>query len=180
MENKDDDESAAQKFAKLMEEAWTFTQSTIESILEDLEKSKEKSDEKIEVKVPEVGILPEKDEELFIGFGTQESNSGIGSARINFLRTLCKHSSEHRDLAISFRRGNNDFLRAMWRKDYLASESRLDARSTGTESGQFDCPPQEIDFDSTPTVMTTRSRGRPMKIDNVQPRTLEYKRYEKK
>ena len=65
-------------------------------------------------------------------------------------------------------------------KNYFVSESRLDDGCTGTESGNSDMPVQEINFNITPTVMTTRSRGRPIEVDNVQPRTLEYKTYSKK
>ena len=125
--------------------------------------------------------LPREDEELFEGFGTQLPGTRVGAAKLNFLKTLRRHSSDHKDLAVSFRSGNNNFLRAMWKKGYRASESRLDGGSIGTESDHSGgVAAQKIDFDVTPRVIVTRSRGTPMNIENVQPRTLEYKRYGKK
>ena len=70
-------------------------------------------------------------------------------------------------------------MRAIWKRNYLGSGSRFYQESVETESEHSDSAVQNIDFDITPNVMVTRSKGAPMRIDNVQPRTLEYKRYKK-
>ena len=82
-------------------------------------------------------------------------------------------------MAISFREGNN-IARAVWRRNYLASESRFAGTNTGTESDCSDVPGQQLNFDVTPPIRMTRSRGLPLRCDNVQPSTLEYKTQKRK
>ena len=104
-----------------MEEAWTYTQSTIDSILDDLETNKQESRKSNDINpVPRVKYLMKEDEEQFEGFGAQKSTLDIGSVKINFLKSLSRYSSEHKNFAISFRSSNNDYLRVMWKKIILS------------------------------------------------------------
>ena len=114
------------------------------------------------------------------GSALLNSKLQAGSAKLNFLKTLQKHSAEHKLLAANFREGNNKFLRTLWKGDYMGSESRFTRGYTGIESEHSDLPGQQLDFDVTPPVRITRSRGLPLKCDNVQARTLEYKRRKKR
>ena len=170
-------DTAYKMFVNLMEKAWTFTQSSIELFMEESSESKEIVEENEES--DKVQVLPKDDEEQFSGFGTLRSGLESGSARTNFLQTLKTHSKEHKDLAVSFRTGNNKLLRAMWKRDCMDSETRLNAGESDTGSENSETPQQQIDFSISPTVMTTRSKGLPMRLDNVQKKTLEYKTYKK-
>ena len=170
-------DTAYKMFVNLMEKAWTFTQSSIELFMEESSESKEIVEENEES--DKVQVLPKDDEEQFSGFGTLRSGLESGSARTNFLQTLKTHSKEHKDLAVSFRTGNNKLLRAMWKRDCMDSETRLNAVESDTGSENSETSQQQIDFSISPTVMTTRSKGLPMRLDNVQKKTLEYKTYKK-
>ena len=169
--------TAINRLQDLMRKAWTYTQSSIEAYLEEMEKTVEKEEN---METPKVETLPREDEEHFVGFGTQSPGLQTGAAKLNFLQTMKRHSAEYKELAVSFRRGNNNLLRAVWKRNYLASESRLDAGESETGSEVSSALGQNIDFDVTPTTRITRSKGLPLKLDYVQRKTLEYKPYNKK
>ena len=193
-DNSLENNTAFKRFVNLMEDAWTYTQSAIQSFIEEEEetqKEEETSEDSKSLKAvnekdenskqtPQINILPEEDEEHFVGFGKQSSGLKTGSAKLNFLRALQRHSNEHRDLAVSFRTGNNNMLRAMWKRTYLGSDSRLYEGESDTPSESSGVPQQQLDFDITPAVRITRSKGLPLKCDYVQRKTLEYKTYSKK
>ena len=68
----------------------------------------------------------------------------------------------------------------MWKRTYLGSDSRLYEGESETPCESSGVHQQQLAFDITPAVRTTRSKGLPLKCDYVQRRTLESKNYSKK
>ena len=64
-------------------------------------------------------------DESFIGFGEGTSEGQIGSARLNFLRSLKTHSQEYKNLAVEFKSGSDNRLKAVWNKKVGTSILRL-------------------------------------------------------
>ena len=156
------EETPEEIFADVMEDAWSRTIELIEAEIE-----------KVQNIPGEDGKSKENEQasstEYFEGFGSSEIGPTVGAARLNFLKALKRRSTEFKDLAVSFRKGNNEMLRAVWNKNLMNSESRL---CMDTDASQKSTPKSSL---LPKRTMVTRSTGTPLFCPNVQTKTLEYK-----
>ena len=120
-------------------------------------------------------------EDAYEGFGTVDPGRMVGSAKLNALASLKRHRSLYYDSEFEYQRGNNFFLRKIWKRDYLNSAQGAHDRSLSDEDTPSTLTPTRLSFgeDRTSTPVShhhrTRSKGEVKDLPNVQPRTLEYK-----
>jgi hypothetical protein len=117
--------------------------------------------------------LCQVDEQSFVGFGEDKSVSK-SSAKLEVLKILRGQLGKARENVIGFK-NNRQFLRQIWHRRYMASESRLDiGDSVDTEVSDIVTDlPQISNLSSTPRRVT-RASGSVDKLPNVQSGTLEY------
>ena len=73
-------------------------------------------------------------EDDYKGFDDGSPDLALGAARLKFLKTIKSNAIYYKDLAGSFKKGNNNFLRTVWEKDFLNSESRMNNDETCSDS----------------------------------------------
>lgn len=124
--------------------------------------------------VPEVHTIREGVN--FSGFGEDESVKKGASARLEALNILKRQVSRSRNTLKILYSDNNMFLRRLWQRQYMCSETRFsEGISTGSEaSGDVGgwSVVRRLDYGSG---IVTRSRGQVENFPNVQPKTIEYK-----
>ena len=156
----------AQSFMKHMEKAWSFSLSLI---------SDEMNREENTFKISEEPVAQERsDEHSFIGFGSGSLKADCGSAKLNFLRAMQRHSSHNEELSVEYRSVNNRFLRQIRNEDLMESEARFASSSMSDSEADKTTPIPPLHLDASSRIQT-RSRGRPHAHPNVQTKTLEYK-----
>ena len=110
----------------------------------------------------------------FTGFESGVSQEVTGVNILNGLKVLKTHAQKNRELAMDFGEKNNEFLRALWGGNYMASEDRFASGESRREKS-IKVIPKRLRFDVlTSTPRRTRSQGRVRNLPNVQPRILEY------
>ena len=123
-------------------------------------------------------FLKKCDEEDFEGFGEDDSAKKAVSARLQFLKVLRNHSKEASLRTSNFRVGNNQFLREIWKRDMMCSESRFRSINNTGDTTYVDTEEElpKLHFDNSTPRVTTRSSGSAIVVPHVQPKILEYKR----
>ena len=105
-------------------------------------------------------------EDVFQGFGINEPDKNVGSAKLNFLNTLLKHSNKNMNHARNFRRRNVENFRRNKDKSSIGETNPELATISDSASNSKQVTSQ----------MITRSRGKPTELSNVQSKILEYRK----
>ena len=160
-------------FGEIMEQAWSVSAQSIDEEISNIEQS---SRESITVfSTPAAQIKNTEDD--YEGFDDGSPDLALGAERLKFLKKMKSNAIYYKDLAGSFKKGNNNFLRTVWEKDFLNSESRMNNDETCSDSEVLTPRVKRLNFDihtSTPRI-GTRSRVKARDLPHVQPKTLEYK-----
>jgi hypothetical protein len=120
-----------------------------------------------------------RDEVSYEGVGENTGISRNASAARSVLNIMKEQAARSRNTAAGYQ-GNNNFLREIWDRRYMGSESRLD-RYNLLESESSDVATELPVFNTpAPEQRITRSKGRAENYPHVQPRVLEYKTCTKK
>ena len=145
-----------ENFANFMEEAWTVSSARIDNIIDTISASscRNKSDD-------------------FAGFGEDDGRISLDSDRIKTLmKEIRDQSLMYKGISSSYKRGNNQFLRDIWQKHLLCSETRLRHNPSFSDLESHNQSARRLSFNSP---IATRSRGPVLDLPNVQEKTLEYK-----
>ena len=163
------DDTQFKAFVELMDEAWSVSNQMLDLEISKTEEQISKSKSK---------TIESDKSESFEGFGQCLPSEQIGSARLNFLRAMKKHSSEYKDLTVEFISGRDARLKAVWDKKMRSSVLRLcpSISFSDSESSNVRSPLERIQTMTTRLhAMRTRSQGKPPQLPNVQVKTIEYK-----
>ena len=167
-----DDENQYKTFINMMEEAWSMSNHMIDLEISKIEEVLSESKSKSETS-------DSNKDESFIGFGEGTSEGQIGSARLNFLRSLKTHSQEYKNLAVEFKSASDNRLKAVWNKKVGTSILRLCPPISFSDTESSNMKKTPVRSTRTPTLrlhtMRTRSQGKALDLPNVQTKTIEYK-----
>ena len=159
------------QFANIMEEAWTVSGVMIDGILDTIETAN---------KIDDVSESEKGDS--FDGWDETDASKNINQNRIKTLvsskmEEIRKQSLYYKKMANSYKKGNNQFLRMIWQRDLLNSESRLrhDISFSDSELENVRVPIMNLD-----SPIMTRSRGAVQTLPHVQTKPLEYKQRKEK
>ena len=118
--------------------------------------------------------FPIIEEESFSGFGEEVPNRRT-SAKFEALKLVRKHLGNIRDSISSYKSGNNNFIREIWKDKYMCSASQFSSNSNIDEISSIMAEvPRRLTYSSTPARIT-RSQGQVIDLPNVQKNTLEFK-----
>ena len=120
----------------------------------------------------------------FLGFDLKNSPEAVGPS-CGQLTALQKHIEAYANSAFGRDIGVTYFARALWRRgDMKASESRLyDSRNLSDSEFEYNISIPKFAIESSYSTIecspesfmrTTRARGKPLELPNVQEGTLEY------
>ena len=147
-------------------------QGTIETsrFLEHMEKSWQECAQQIQAEIEahktiEWGSFQEN---TFEGFGSQNTEKFIGSAKLNFLNSLLKHSLEWADQSSAFRR--------RFSQRFYRSPAGDQNREFSGYSGELNTREPKGLKPEYMSMRITRSCGKPLELPNVQKHTLEYRK----
>ena len=179
MSNLEQNEQDISDFCQFLEQSLSVSEELLDRVVHSFTDESEKGDgvkevdRRVYAQSP-VAPLCQADEQSFVGFGEDDSIAK-SSVKLEALRILGVQLGKVKENVTGFR-NNRQFLRQMWHRRYMASESRLDVGdSVETEVSDIVTDlPIFAGLSSTPRRVT-RSLGTADDLPNVQSRTLEYR-----
>ena len=119
-------------------------------------------------------VMPEGDL-TFDGFMPDNPCIAKNSKAIEILDRVNPVSNKNKEETKS-KLGNNQFIREIWKKKYLNSETRYRTNCSLSDSELLDSiPTMNLDSTSSTPGIVTRSKGKPQIYPLVQDRPIEYK-----
>ena len=153
------------EFIQQMEEAWTYTQSTLDEYISEISNSNE-------------GEVNDLEENVMKVIRNETSQAQVGPETLEILKKIRRKAAESLSITKTVKMGNRRLLRQLYEQNLMCSGSnvRHEWDDNGTCSdGQI--PLGRLDFDKSTTPRRyTRSMGCVQQHPHVQPITLEYKK----